>query len=111
MASAFGVMPGGGVVHGSSQPFRPSLLSCKYYYLFGDGLQVFFYKYSKASICRESRRVFLPMQRGLSVVGLLVCSAVAIHGLLAVALRKVVQLLAYPPCIIRAVHHWSFSHS
>src|SRR5690606_30713686 len=27
---------------GSSQPFRPSLLSCKHYCLFGDGLQVFF---------------------------------------------------------------------
>src|SRR5690554_2756787 len=70
-------------------------LSCKY----------FFNKYSKASVCCESRRVFLPMRRGFSVVSLLVCGAVAIHGLLPIALRQTVQLLAYPPCIIWAVHH------
>src|SRR5690554_874712 len=76
-------------------------LSCKY----------FFYKYSKASVCRKPCCVFLPMWRWLLIMCLLVCSAVAIHGLLAVALRKVVQLLAYPSRIFRAVHHWSFSHS
>src|SRR5690554_6257835 len=87
---------------GSSQPFRPSLLSCKHYCLFGAGLQVFFYKYSKASVCRKPCCVFLPMWCWLLIMCLLVCSAVAIHGLLPIALWQGVQLLAYPSGIILA---------
>src|SRR5690554_6490474 len=65
-------------------------LSCKY----------FFNKYSKASVCRKPCCVFLPMWCWLLIMCLLVCSTVAIHGLLPIALWQGVQLIAYPPCII-----------